>query len=65
MVGVPIIPRPRPDPRRIAGRAYSLHDVHTASAIGDYRVMAAAGRGVYQLLVDDVSDVAAIVVLTS
>lgn len=65
VVGLQIIQRPRTDPQRISGRTYSFHDLHMAQAIGDYRAMAAAGRRVYQLLVDDVSNAAAILGLTS
>jgi glucose-6-phosphate isomerase len=65
VVGLQIIQRPRTEARRISGRTYSFHDLHMAQAIGDYRAMAAAGRRVYQLLVDDVSDVASLLGLAS
>ncbi|MDH2903135.1 MAG: hypothetical protein PXZ08_04190 [Actinomycetota bacterium] len=65
LVGLQIVQRPRTAPRRISGRAYSFHDLHMAQAIGDYRAMVDAGRRVYQLLVDDLSDAAALLGITS
>jgi hypothetical protein len=65
VVGLQIIQRPRTEAQRISGRTYSFHDLHMAQATGDYRAMTAAGRRVYQLLVDDVSDVAPILGLAS
>ena len=65
VVGVQIIQRPHSDPVRIAGRAYSFHDLHMAQAIGDQRAMLAAGRPVVQLMVDDVAEAAATLGLDS
>jgi glucose-6-phosphate isomerase len=65
VVGLQIIQRPRTAAHRISGRAYSFHDLHMAQAIGDYRAMEAAGRRVFQLLVDDVSDIGSILRLAS
>jgi hypothetical protein len=56
VVGVQIIQRPSSSPTRISGRHYSFHDLHMAQAIGDYRAMKAAGRPVYQVLVDSIDD---------
>lgn len=60
VVGVQIIQRPKTAPQRIAGRHYSFHDLHMAQAIGDYRAMEAAGRRVYQIMVDDIAEVRAV-----
>lgn len=65
VVGLQIIQRPRTPPQRISGRHYSFHDLHMAQAIGDYRAMRAAGRGAFQLMVDDVSEIGEILRLTS
>ena len=65
VVGVQIIQRPRSQPRRIEGRGYSFHDLHMAQATGDYRAMSAAGHRVFQLLVDDLSEVVGVLGLGS
>lgn len=58
VVGLQIIQRPRSKPIRISGRNYTFHDLHMAQATSDYRAMQAADRPVYQLIVDDIDDVA-------
>ena len=56
VVGLQVIQRPRSEAQRISGRAYSFHDLHMAQAIGDYRAMSAAGRRVFQVMVDDLAE---------
>lgn len=58
VVGVQIIQRPTSVPTRISGRRYSFHDLHMAQAQGDFRAMQAAGRRVYQLIVEDLDEAA-------
>ncbi len=65
VVGLQVIQRPVSAPQRIAGRAYSFHDLHMAQAIGDFRAMAAAGRPVFQVMVDHVGDAAVVLGLHS
>jgi hypothetical protein len=65
VVGLQVIQRPRSQPQRVAGREYTFHDLHMAQAMGDYRAMQAAGRPVFQMVVDDVADVASLLGLAS
>jgi hypothetical protein len=65
VVGLQVIQRPRSQPQRVAGRDYTFHDLHMAQATGDYRAMQAAGRPVFQMVVDDVADVASLLGLAS
>lgn len=60
VVGLQIVQRPKSAPVRISGRNYSFHDLHMAQATGDYLAMKEAHRPVFQLLVDDLDDVAGI-----
>jgi hypothetical protein len=49
--------RPASSAERIAGRAYSFHDVHVAQFLGDEKALLAAGRPVVPVVVDHVRDV--------
>ncbi len=57
-VGVQIVQRPTTPPTRIKGRRYTFHDLHMAQAQSDQRAMIAAGRAVFQLVVDDLDEAA-------
>ncbi len=64
VLGLQILQRPKSPPQRIAGRRYSFHDLHMAQANSDFLAMRAAGRSVYQIMVDDVSEVSTVLGLT-
>ncbi|MHB1208610.1 MAG: hypothetical protein ACYC1I_02755 [Acidimicrobiales bacterium] len=63
VVGVQLVQRPKSAPMRISGRRYSFHDLHMAQAQSDLRAMRAAGRSVFQLVVDDLDEAAGILSL--
>ena len=58
VVAVQIVVRPTSDPVRIRGRRYSFHDLHLAQARSDVDALTAAGRQVFQLVVDDFAEAA-------
>ena len=64
-VGVQIVQRPTSAPTRIKGRRYTFHDLHMAQAQSDLRAMGAAGRTVFQLVVDDLDEAALLLGLSA
>ncbi len=52
-----VVVRPRSTPQRIAGRQYSFHDLFFAQANGDLQAMKSSQRSVFQVAVDDLSEV--------
>jgi hypothetical protein len=57
VVAIQVQIRPRSEPRRIAGRHYSFHDLHAAQARGDARALREAGRHVIELRVETLEEV--------